>query len=274
MMESNFLLGKKGLILGVANDRSIAWGAIKACKRAGANIIATYADVMEKRARPLLEENDVLGYPCDVTSESSIDDLFKFVAKEFTELDFVVHSIAYADKAALHEKFIDTKLEWFLEAMQISCFSFISIMRRASALMTNGGAAVTYSFLGSNKVASKYNVMGTCKAALESSVRYLASDLGSSNIRVNAISVGAIRTISSFGIENFDKMLALAQITSPLGRTVTIDDAGNFTAFLVSDLAKNISGQIMCVDAGSSIIAAPPDQDLLDKWTGHVRNQK
>ncbi|MCI5059621.1 MAG: enoyl-ACP reductase FabI [Alphaproteobacteria bacterium] len=248
----NWLEGKRGLIMGVANDRSIAWGISKAASEAGAELAFTYqGEALEKRVRPLAESvGSHIMLPCDVTDEASIDQAFDTIEEKWGRLDFVVHAIAFSDKNELDGLYVDTTRENFLKTMDISVFSFTSVAKRAQRLMTEGGSLVTLSYYGAERVMPHYNVMGVAKAALEASVRYLAADLGPDNIRVNAISAGPIKTLAASGIGDFRYILKWNELNSPLRRNVTIDDVGRSGLFLLSDLGSGVTGECLHVDSG------------------------
>ena len=246
------MAGKRGLIMGVANNRSIAWGIAKACAAQGAEIALTYqGDALKKRVEPLAAElgsKHVL--PCDVTDTASMDAVFAALAKSWGQLDFFVHAIAFADKAELDGRYVDTSEKNFTQSLLISCYSFTALAQRAEKLMTNGGALLTLTYYGAEKVMPHYNVMGVAKAALEASVRYLAADLGKNNIRVNAISAGPIKTLAASGISDFRYILRWNEYNSPLRRTVTIEDVGGAGLYLLSDLSRGVTGEIHHVDSG------------------------
>jgi enoyl-[acyl-carrier protein] reductase I len=248
--------GKRGLIMGVANERSIAWGIAAACAAQGAQLAFTYqGDALEKRVRPLAASvgSDLLA-PCDVADDASIDAAFATVAERWDGLDFLVHAIGYADKQYLRGKYLDTPRAAFLQALDISCFSFTAVARRAVAMMRPGGSLLTLSYLGAERVMPHYNVMGVAKAALEASVRYLAADLGGTGIRVNAISAGPIRTLAASGIGDFRYILRWNQYNSPLARNVTIEEVGGAGLYLLSDLAAGVTGEVHHVDSGYHIV--------------------
>jgi len=230
--------GKRGLVMGVANNRSIAWGIAKACAKHGAELAFTYqGDALKKRVIPLAESIDSkIVLPCDVTDASSIDAVFETLEKEWGSIDFIVHAIAFSDKDELTGRYVETSAANFEKTMNISCYSFTAIAQRAEKLMTKGGSLVTLTYYGAEKVMPHYNVMGVAKAALEASVRYLASDLGRKNIRVNAISAGPIKTLAASGIGDFRYILKWNEYNSPLRRTVTIDEVGDAALYLLSDL--------------------------------------
>src|SRR6188768_2574734 len=238
--NSGLMRGKRGLILGVANNRSIAWGIARACRDQGADLAFTYqGDALKKRVEPLAEEVDglVVGH-CDVTDPASLDAVFAQVQQAWGSLDFLVHAIAFSDKDQLDGRYIDTTEDNFTKTMLISCYSFTAIAQRAEKLMTNGGSMLTLTYYGAEKWMPHYNVMGLAKAALESSVRYMAADLGAKNIRVNAISAGPIKTLAASGIGDFRYILRWTEYNSPLRRTVTIDEVGDSALYLLSDLGR------------------------------------
>jgi enoyl-[acyl-carrier protein] reductase I len=250
------MAGKRGLIMGVANNRSIAWGISQSCHRHGAQLAFTYqGDALKKRVEPLaasLGSNLVL--PCDVTDASSLDAAFDAVGKAWGGLDFVVHAIAFSDKDELTGRYVDTSEANFNKTLNISCYSFTAVAQRAEKLMTNGGSLLTLTYYGAEKWMPHYNVMGVAKAALEASVRYMAADLGPKNIRVNAISAGPIKTLAASGIGDFRYILKWNEYNSPLRRTVTIDEVGDSGLYLLSDLGRGVTGEIMHVDAGYHIV--------------------
>ncbi len=248
----NWLEGKKGLIMGVANDRSIAWGISKAAHEAGAELAFTYqGEALEKRVRPLAESvgSDIM-IPCDVTDMASMDKAFAEIESKWGKLDFVVHAIAFSDKNELDGLYMDTTRDNFLRTMDISVFSFTAVAQRAAKLMNDGGSLVTLTYYGAERVMPHYNVMGVAKAALEASVRYLANDLGPRNIRVNAISAGPIKTLAASGIGDFRYILKWNELNAPLRRNVTIEDVGRSGLFLLSDLGSGVTGEVMHVDSG------------------------
>ena len=248
----NLMAGKRGLVMGVANNRSIAWGIAKACASQGAEIALTYqGDALKKRVEPLAAElGTSVVLPCDVTDAASMDAVFEHLAKTWGRLDFLVHAIAFADKNELDGRYVDTSEKNFTQSLLISCYSFTALARRAEPLMTNGGSMVTLTYYGAEKVMPHYNVMGVAKAALEASVRYLAADLGKNNIRVNAISAGPIKTLAASGISDFRYILRWNEYNSPLRRTVTIEDVGGAGVYLLSDLSRGVTGEIHHVDSG------------------------
>ena len=245
--------GKRGLIMGVANDRSIAWGIAAACAAQGAEIAFSYqGEALEKRIRPLAEQiGATIVIPCDVADDASIDATFATLTEVWPEgIDFVVHAIGYADKAYLRGRYADTPRNVFLQAMDISCFSFTAVAQRASAIMRKGGSLLTLTYLGAERVVPHYNVMGVAKAALEASVRYLATDLGVDGVRVNAISAGPIRTLAASGIGDFRYIMKWNEYNSPLRRNVTIEDVGGAGLYLLSDLSSGVTGEVHHVDSG------------------------
>lgn len=251
-VSGNLMAGKRGLILGLANNRSIAWGIAKAVHAQGAEIALTYqGDAFKKRVLPLADELGCrIVLPCDVTDGASVDALFETIAKEWGRLDFLVHAIAWADKDELDGRYVDTSEKNFTQAMLISCYSFTALARRAEKLMPSGGSLITLTYYGAEKVMPHYNVMGVAKAALEASVRYLAADMGRNGIRVNAISAGPIKTLAAAGIADFRYILRWNEYNSPLRRTVTIEDVGASGLYLLSDLSRGVTGEIHHVDSG------------------------
>jgi enoyl-[acyl-carrier protein] reductase I len=246
--------GKRGLIMGVANERSIAWGIAKAVSAQGAELAFTYqGDALGKRVRPLAESvGSRIVLDCDVTNEASLDTVFGTLSEEWQRLDFVVHAIAYGGE--LKGRYVDTSRANFLRSLEISCYSFTDICRRAAPMMPTGGCLLTMSYLGAERVMPHYNVMGVAKAALETSVRYLAVDLGGQNIRVNAISAGPIKTLSAAGIGDFRYILKWNQYNSPLKRNVTIEDVGGAGLYLLSDLGAGVTGEVHHVDSGYHVV--------------------
>jgi len=257
MSEARSLMaGKRGLVMGVANDRSLAWGIAKAAHAHGAELAFTFqGEALEKRVRPLAESvGSSILLDCDVTDAGSLDRVFDALAKSWGRLDFVVHAIAFSDKEELKGKYVDTTRANFLRSMEISCFSFTDVCRRALPLMTNGGSLLTLTYYGAERVMPHYNVMGVAKAALEASVRYLAVDLGGQNIRVNAISAGPIKTLAASGIGDFRYILKWNQYNSPLKRNVTIEDVGGAGVYLLSDLSSGCTGEVHHVDCGYHVV--------------------
>lgn len=251
-MNNNFLKGKRGLIMGVANDRSIAWGIASAAAQSGAELAFTYqGEALEKRVKPLAESvGSKIVLPCDVTDERSVRHTFKNIEAAWGGLDFVVHAIAFSDKNELDGLYLNTTRANFLKTMDISVYSFTNVAQHAAPLMKNGGSLVTLTYYGAERVMPHYNVMGVAKAALEASVRYLATDLGPNNIRVNAISAGPIKTLAASGIGDFRYILKWNELNAPLKRNVTIEDVGRAGLFLLSDLGSGVTGEVMHVDAG------------------------
>lgn len=252
MSTTGLMAGKRGLIMGVANDRSLAWGIAKACVDAGAEVAFTYqGEALERRVRPLAEEAGAkLVLPADVTDNASMDAAFQAIKDEWGTLDFAVHAIAFSDKNELKGRYADTSRENFIRSMDISCFSFTDMCRRASELMPNGGSLVTLTYLGAERVMPHYNVMGVAKAALEASVRYLAADFGSVGIRVNAISAGPVKTLAASGIGDFRYILKWNELNAPMERNITIDDVGGAGLYLLSDLGSGVTGEVHHVDGG------------------------
>ncbi len=247
-----FMTGKRGLVMGVANDRSIAWGIAQAVAAQGAQLAFTYqGEALEKRVRPLASSvgSDIL-LPCDVTDEASVERVFAVLKDKWGALDFLVHAIAFSDKAELDGLYVDTTRGNFLKTMDISVYSFTAVAQKALPLMAEGGSLLTLTYYGAERVMPHYNVMGVAKAALEASVRYLAADLGGKNIRVNAISAGPIKTLAASGIGDFRYILKWNELNSPLRRNVTIQDVGRAGLFLLSDLGSGVTGEIVHVDAG------------------------
>ena len=250
------LAGKKGLVMGVANNRSIAWGIARAAHLAGAELAFTYqGEALEKRVRPLANElgAHVVGH-CDVTVGASIDAVFAEVQKIWGKLDFIVHCIAFSDKDQLTGRYVDTTEDNFSKSLLISCYSFTAVAQRAEKLMTDGGSMLTLTYYGAEKWMPHYNVMGVAKAALEASVRYLAADLGEKNIRVNAISAGPIKTLAASGIGDFRYILKWNEYNTPLRRNVTLEDVGKAGVFFLSDLSSGVTGEIQHVDAGYHVV--------------------
>lgn len=248
--------GKRGLIMGVANDKSLAWGIARQLHAQSAEIAFTFqGEALEKRVRPLAGSlGSTLVLPCDVTDAASMDAVFAELARQWGKLDFLVHAIAYSDKNELKGKYVDTSLDNFLMTMNISCYSFTALARRASELMSEGGSMVTLTYYGAEKVVPHYNVMGVAKAALESSVQYLAADLGGHGIRVNAISAGPVKTLAASGIGDFRYILKWNELNAPLQRNTTIEDVGGAGLYLLSDLASGTTGEVLHVDSGYHVV--------------------
>ncbi|MCZ6454579.1 MAG: enoyl-ACP reductase FabI [Alphaproteobacteria bacterium] len=254
--DAQLMAGKRGLIMGVANDRSIAWGIARTLADHGGSLAFTYqGDALGKRVRPLAKQvgSDFV-VPCDVTDRDSMDHLFSEIAERWGTLDFVVHAIAFADKDELKGQYLDTSRDNFLRSLDISCYSFTDVCRRAAPLMAEGGSLLTLTYYGAERVMPHYNVMGVAKAALEASVRYLAVDLGGRSIRVNAISAGPIKTLASSGISDFRYILKWNELNSPMKRNVTIDQIGGAGLYLLSDLGSGVSGEIHHVDSGYNVV--------------------
>ncbi len=267
MAFEGLMKGKRGLIMGVANDRSIAWGIAQSLHQAGAELAFTYqGEAFKKRVLPLVAPmNPAAVMDCDVTNQASLDALFAELGRVWGTLDFVVHAVAFSDKDQLKGRYADTTAENFAMTMNISCYSFTAVARRAEKLMTNGGSLVTLTYYGAEKVMPHYNVMGVAKAALEASVRYLAEDLGKEAIRVNAISAGPIKTLAASGIGDFRYILKWNEYNSPLRRTVTTEEVGGAALFLLSDLGKAVTGECLHVDSGYHVIGmkAPDAPDIV-----------
>ncbi|HKG77371.1 MAG TPA: enoyl-ACP reductase FabI [Beijerinckiaceae bacterium] len=267
---AGILAGKRGLVMGVANNRSIAWGIAKAARAQGAELALTYqGDALRKRVEPLAAELDafVAGH-CDVTDPATLDAVFDAVNRRWDTLDFVAHCIAFSDKDELTGRYIETSEGNFTKSLLISCYSFTAVAQRAEKLMPNGGSLLTLTYYGAEKWMPHYNVMGVAKAALEASVRYLAADLGPQNIRVNAISAGPIKTLAASGIGDFRYILKWNEYNSPLRRTVTVEEVGETAAYLSSGMARGVTGEILHVDAGYHVVGMknPEAPDLtLDK---------
>jgi len=257
MTETGGLMaGKRGLIMGVANNRSIAWGIASVCAQHGADLAFTYqGDALKKRVEPLAASvGSNLVMPCDVTDDASVDAVFDRLADEWGEIDFLVHAIAYAPREALDGRYVDTTVEQFSTALAISCHSLATVCQRAEKLMPNGGSIITLTYYGSEKVIPHYNVMGVAKAALEASVRYLAVDLGRNNIRVNAVSAGPIKTLAASGIGDFRYILKWNELNSPMKRTVSTEEVGKTSLYLLSDLGSGVTGEVHHVDAGFHVV--------------------
>src|SRR5882762_6993916 len=268
---SGLMRGKRGLILGVANNRSIAWGIAKACHAHGAALALTYqGDALKKRVEPLAQELSglVVGH-CDVTEPATVDAAFAAVEARWGGLDFLVHAIAFSDKDQLSGRYVETTPENFAKTMMVSCYSFTAVAQRAEKLMRNGGSLLTLTYYGAEKWMPHYNVMGVAKAALEASVRYLAADLGAKNIRVNAISSGPIKTLAASGIGDFRYILKWTEYNAPMRRTVTIEEVGDAGVYFLCDLSRGVTGEVHHVDAGYHIVgmknpAAPDIGQLKD----------
>jgi enoyl-[acyl-carrier protein] reductase I len=268
-MSNNLLAGKRGLIMGLANDKSIAWGIAKACADASAEMCFSYqGEALKKRVAPLAAQcgSDFL-VECDVTDMDSVDAVFAEIEKRWGKIDFLVHAIGFSDKAELRGRYVDTSRDNFNMTMDISVYSFTAVAQRAEKLMTDGGSMLTMTYYGAEQVMPHYNVMGVAKAALEASVMYLAEDLGKQNIRVNAISAGPIKTLAASGIGDFRYILKWNELNSPLRRTVTIDDVGKSALYLLSDLSSGVTGENLHVDSGYHVVGMKavdaPDIDVV-----------
>jgi enoyl-[acyl-carrier protein] reductase I len=272
--HSGVMAGKRGLIMGVANDRSIAWGIAQSLASQGAELAFTYqGEAFRKRVTPLVEPlRPAALVDCDVTQAGSLDAAFAELGSVWDNLDFVVHAIAFSDKEQLKGRYVDTTADNFAMTMNVSCYSFTAVANRAEKLMPNGGSLLTLTYYGAEKVMPHYNVMGVAKAALEASVRYLAEDLGKKNIRVNAVSAGPIKTLAASGIGDFRYILRWNELNSPLRRTVTTNEVGDTAMFLLSDLARGITGEVLHVDAGYHIVGMKaedaPDIAVANKTNG------
>ncbi len=268
--RGSVMQGKRGLIMGVTNDRSLGWGIAAACAAQGAELAFTYqVEALERRVRPLAESvgSDRLCL-CDVGNEASIDAAFAALGEQWDGLDFLVHAIAFADKQYLRGRYLDTPREAFLQALDISCYSFVAVAQRAVPMMRPGGSLLTLTYVGAERWTPHYNVMGVAKAALEASVRYLAADLGAQSVRVNAISAGPIRTVASAGIGDFHYILRWNQLNSPMQRNATIEDVGGAGVYLLSDLSSGVTGEVHHVDCGYHIVGmknpAAPDIAIVE----------
>ena len=267
--KMGLLSGKKGLIMGVANERSIAWGIAKACSSQGAKLAFTYqGDALKKRIIPLAESvGSNLTFQCDVADQDAVKETFAKIKDELNDIDFLVHAIGFSDKNELRGRYIDTSKKNFLTTMDISVYSFTAVVQEAEKIMPQGGSVLTLTYYGSEKVLPHYNVMGVAKAALEASVRYMAMDLGKKNIRVNAISAGTVKTLAASGIGDFRYIMKWNELNSPLRRNVTQDEVGNASLFLLSDLSSGITGENLHVDAGYNIVGMKaedaPDIDVV-----------
>ncbi len=250
------LKGKKGIILGIANDKSIAWGIAEQISNCGAELAFSYVnDSIKKRVIPLAEKcNSKLVFECDVQEDKSIDNFFKKISNNWDSLDFIVHSVAFSDKNELKGKYVETTRENFLNTLNVSCYSLTAVCQRAKELMTRGGQILTLSYLGAERVMPHYNVMGIAKSALETSVKYLAEDLGRAKIRINAISAGPIKTLAASGISDFRYILKWNEYNSPLRRSTNIEEVGKNSIYLVSDLSSGVTGEIIHVDCGYHVV--------------------
>lgn len=255
-MMSQLMAGKRGLIMGLANDKSIAWGIAKALSDAGAELAFSYqGEALKKRVDPLAASlGSSLVLPCDVGDESSVDALFASLKDAWGNMDFIVHAIGFSDKNELRGRYVDTSRQNFLTSMDISVYSFTAVVKRAAAMMNDGGSALTLTYYGAEKVMPHYNVMGVAKAALEASVRYMAEDLGKDGIRVNAISAGTIKTLAASGIGDFRLIMKWNEYNAPLRRTVTQEEVGKSALYLLSDLGSAVTGEVLHVDAGYHVV--------------------
>ncbi|MCH4022953.1 MAG: enoyl-ACP reductase FabI [Acetobacter sp.] len=256
VIQGNLMQGKRGIVMGVANDRSIAWAIAKAVAAQGGELAFTYqGDALAKRVAPLAESiGSSLLLPCDVGDDAALDATFEAIRERWGSIDFVVHAIGWADKQYLRGRYADTPRDAFLKAMDISCYSFTAVAQRAAAMMSPGGSILTLSYLGAERVMPHYNVMGVAKAALEASVRYLATDLGSDGIRVNALSAGPIKTLAASGIGDFRYILKWNQYNSPLRRNTSLEDVGGSGLYLLSDLSAGVTGEVHHVDSGYHVV--------------------
>ena len=261
---TRLMAGKRGLVMGVANDHSIAWGIARMLAGAGANLAFTYqGDAQGKRVKPLAESvSSKLVLPCDVANDAELDAVFAALAGEWGRLDFLIHSLAYSDRNELKGRYVDTSRQNFISTLSISCYSFTDVARRAASLMTNGGSMLTLTYGGATRVMPNYNVMGVAKAALEASVRYLAADLGQDNIRVNAISAGPMRTLAGSAVGDARLVFKWNKAHSPLKKNIELDHVGGAALYLLSELSAGVTGEIHFVDAGYHVIGMPPTADL------------
>ena len=261
---ARLMAGKRGLVMGVANDHSIAWGIARTLAASGAELAFTYqGDAQGKRVKPLAESvSSRLVLPCDVENEADVEAVFAALAEEWGSLDFLVHSLAYSDKNELKGRYVDTSRQNFISTLTISCYSFTDVARRAARLMKNGGSLITLTYGGATRVMPNYNVMGVAKAALEASVRYLAADLGRDKIRVNAISAGPMRTIAGSAVGDARLVFKWNKAHSPLKQNVELDHVGGAALYLLSELSAGVTGEIHFVDAGYHVIGMPPTADL------------
>ena len=263
-LHTGLMAGKRGLIMGVANDHSIAWGIARAVAAQGAELAFTYqGDAQAKRVRPLAASvGSEIAVACDVASDDEIDRAFSLVASYWDRLDFLVHAVAYSDRNELKGRYVETSRDNFISTLSISCYSFTAVARRCAPLMDKGGTLLTLTFGGASRVMPNYNVMGVAKAALEASVRYLAADLGKDGIRVNAISAGPMRTLAGSGVGDARIVYKWNKAHSPLKKNIALDDVGGAALYLLSDLSSGVTGEIHFVDAGYNTIGMPPTQDL------------
>jgi enoyl-[acyl-carrier protein] reductase I len=274
---SGLMRGKRGLIMGVANQRSLAWGIAKACRRHGAELAFTYqGDALKKRVEPLAEEvGGIVVGDCDVAAPAAIDAAFAGVRSAWGSIDFLVHAIAFSDRDQLDGRYVDTTADNFSKTMLISCYSFTALAQRAEKMMPNGGSLLTLTYYGAEKWMPHYNVMGVAKAALEASVRYLAADLGTKHIRVNAISSGPIKTLAAAGVADFRYILRWNEHNAPLRRSVSIEEVGEAGAYLLSDMSRGVTGEVHHVDAGYHIVGMKhPDAPDIVVGEPEIKNQK
>jgi len=272
--KSGLMAGKRGLVMGVANDHSIAWGIAQMLSSQGAQIAFTYqGEAQKKRLGPLAASiGSKLVMPADVESDEQLDAVFAALQREWGTLDFLVHSLAFSDREELKGRYVDTSRANFTRSLDISCYSFTAVAQRAARLMPHGGSLVTLTYLGAQRVMPSYNVMGVAKAALEASVRYLAADLGRDNIRVNAISAGPMRTLAGAAVGDARTVFKWAKNSSPLKKSVELDHVGGAALYLLSDLAGGVTGEVHFVDAGFNVIGMPPTADLKG-WTPSENGQ-
>jgi enoyl-[acyl-carrier protein] reductase I len=276
-MSDALMAGKRGLIMGVANDHSIAWGIARALADQGAELAFTYqGEAFGRRVQPLAESVGAnLVLPCDVEDIDTVDHVFSEIEKAWGSVDFVVHAVAFSNKAELKGRYADTSRENFVRTMVISCFSFTEVAKRAAAIMPDGGSLLTLTYAGSTRVMPNYNVMGVAKAALEASVRYLAADYGPQGIRVNAISAGPVRTLAGAGITDARRMYNFHKIHAPLRRATTIDDVGGSALYLLSPLSSGVTGEVHFVDSGFHVVSMPrPEEMKADVGNGDGENLK
>jgi len=272
--SGDLLAGRKGLIMGVANDHSIAWGIAKAAAAHGAELAFTYqGDAFGRRVKPLAESlGSDLVLPCDVMDEASLDTLFATLKEKWGTIDFIVHAVAYSDKNELKGQYVDTTRDNFRQTMEISCYSFTDIARRAAEMMPDGGSMITLTYAGAERVMPNYNVMGVAKAALEASVRYLSVDLGREGIRVNALSAGPMRTLAGSAIGSARYVFKWNKTHSPLKETVELDDVGGSALYLLSDLSKRVTGEVHHVDSGFNIVGMPQWEDMQEEAPASKKN--
>jgi enoyl-[acyl-carrier protein] reductase I len=264
LKPGGLMAGRRGLVMGVANDHSIAWGIARTLAANGAELAFTYqGEAQGKRLRPLAESvGSRLVLPCDVGNDAELDEVFDVLRRQWGQLDFVVHAIAFSDRNELKGRYVETSRQNFLSTLNISCYSFTDVARRAAAMMKNGGALVTLTFEGASRVMPNYNVMGVAKAALEASVRYLAADLGKDNIRVNAISAGPMRTLAGSAVGDARMVFKWNKAHSPLKKNIELDHIGGAALYLLSDLSGGVTGEVHFVDAGYNVVGMPPTADL------------